>query len=228
MKWLKRRRRDQRGKELRHLVPEMKKYVSERYEPRVQYSIASPGIEDIIPEEPKIRYSLPAKPGTQFSFPEIPHEEKPKPVITNMKSFVQEAKKDMALYDSPAMENTYRSWEKKNAEKKSFSSEVMRMVKQKYIKPSDFYRPAGIDKRTFHKIKTDYGYKPSKKTAIRCCIGLHLNGEQAERLLRLAGYAFSRSEPDDLVVLFCLEHEIWDIPGINYMLYTQANGSLDD
>ena len=228
MKWLKRRRRDQRGKELRHLVPEMKKYVSERYEPRVQYSIASPGIEDIIPEEPKIRYSLPAKPGTQFSFPEIPHEEKPKPVITNMKSFVQEAKKDMALYDSPAMENTYREWEKKVAEKKSFSSEVIRMVNQKFVRPSEFYRPAGIDKRTFHKMKADYGYRPSKKTAIRCCIGLHLKGFEADHLLQLAGYAFSRSDPDDLVVLFCLEHEIWDIPGINYMLYTQATSSLDD
>ena len=77
-------------------------------------------------------------------------------------------------------------------------------------------------------MKTDYCYKPSKKTAIRCCIGLKLNGEEAEALLKLAGYAFSPNDPDDLVVKFCLENGIWDIPGINYMLYAQATGSLDD
>ena len=198
MKWLKRIRRDRRGRELRQWVPAMRTYVKVRYQPEIKYCITP----------------LPT--------------DKPIERITDMKQFAEDAKKDMALYDSPALQNTYHEWETQNSEHKSFSSEVIRMVEEKFKKPSQFYRPAGIDKRTYHKMKTDYCYKPSKKTAIRCCIGLKLNGEEAEALLKLAGYAFSPNDPDDLVVKFCLENGIWDIPGINYMLYAQATGSLDD
>ena len=57
---------------------------------------------------------------------------------------------------------------------------------------------------------------------------LKLNGEEAEALLKLAGYAFSPNDPDDLVVKFCLENGIRDIPGINYMLYRYANRPLNE
>ena len=204
MKWLKRRRRDKRGLEIQHLVPDMLRYVSERYVPTVRYSVGP------------IKYSLPPLSGDE------------KAAIPDMKKFAQEAKKDMGMYDSPALKNTYHAWEKENAEYRSFSSEVTRMVKEKYKKPSEFYRPAGIDKRTWHKISTDFGYKPSRMTAFRCCIGLKLNVEEAEALLKLAGMAFSPNDPDDLVLKFCLENGIQDIPGINYMLYRYASRPLDE
>jgi len=202
-KWLKRRRRDRRGQEIRHLVPEMFRYVKERYVPEVRYSLSS------------VKYSLPDDIGDD------------RPVVADMKKFAREAEKDMALYDSPALENTYHAWEKKNSEYKSFSSEVVRMVKERYRKTSEFYKAAGIDKRTYHKISTDFGYKPSRMTAFRCCIGLQLNVEEAEELLKLAGMAFSPNDPNDLVLKFCLENGIRDIPGINYMLYMYANRPLD-
>ncbi len=207
MKWLKRIRRAKRGREIQHLVPEMLQYVADHYVPQVQYCIDSPRIK---------KYSLPPLPGDE------------KPTITDMKSFTQEASKDMAMYDSPAMENTYHAWEKENSEYKSFSSEVIRMVKERYNKDSDFYHAAGIDKRTFHKIRSDYGYKPSRMTAFRCCIGLKLDIAEAEELLRLTGMAFSPNDPDDLVIKFCLEKGIKDIPGINYMLYTYATRPLEE
>ena len=197
--WLKRRRRDRRGQEIQYLVPEMRKYVKEQYVPNVLDSV---------------RYSFPDDIGDKKS------------VVTDMKKFVREAEKDMALYDSPALENTYHAWEKENSEYKSFSSEVVRMVKEKYKKTSDFYKAAGIDKRTYHKISTDFGYKPSRMTAFRCCIGLQLNAEEAEALLKLAGMAFSPNDPNDLVLKFCLENGITDIPGINYMLYMYASNTF--
>ncbi len=51
---------------------------------------------------------------------------------------------------------------------------------------------------------------------------------EAEELLRLAGMAFSPNSPDDLVVKFCLENGIRDIPGVNYMLYRYANRTLEE
>ncbi len=150
------------------------------------------------------------------------------PPIEDMKEFAKEAEKDIAMYDSPALEKTYHAWEKKNSEYKSFSSEVVRLVNEKFEKPSDFYRASNIDKRTYHKIKTEYDYLPSRMTAFRCCIGLQLSVEEAEELLSLAGMAFSPNSPDDLVVKFCLENGIRDIPGVNYMLYRYAGRSLEE
>lgn len=205
------KRRDRRGREIEHLVPAMLEYVSGRGKPAetpgggIRYSI----------REPEYRYSLRM-------------EEDGDAVIRNMEAFRQDAEKDMALYDSRALENTYHAWEKENSAYKSFSSEVTRMVEQKFRKTSDFYRAAGIDKRTYHKIKSDFGYKPSRLTAFRCCIGLQLDVEEAEELLKLAGMAFSPNDPDDLVVKFCLENGIRDIPGINYMLYRYATRPLNE
>ena len=208
MEWLKRRKRDQRGLEIQHLVPEMLRYVSERYKPVEQYCIgpfASPE---------RIKYSLPVSAGDVK--PDLP----PTPPIST------EEKDESELNPSPAAQE-YPAWEKKNSEYKSFSSEVMRMVNEKYRKASDFYHAAGMDKRTFHKIRSDYGYVPSRTTAFRCCIGLKLTAEEAEDLLKLAGMAFSPSDPNDLVVKFCLENGIHDIPGINYMLHRYATRTLD-
>ena len=203
MKWLKEYRKRIRGRELEHLVPGMLAYVKSKYDPHDNTGH-------------RVQYSLP----TYTTY----NQEK----ILDMKKFTEEAKKDLGMYDTPAMQNTYHAWEKENAAHTSFSAEVIRLVNQKYKKPSDFYRPAGIDKRTWSQIKTNYLYQPSKKTALRCCIGLQMNGEEAEELLKLAGYAFSPSDPSDLVVRFCLENGIWDIPGINYMLTAQELHGLDD
>ena len=70
-------------------------------------------------------------------------------------------------------------------------------------------------------------YKPSKKTAFQCCVGLHLDVPAAEKLLKLAGYALSPSEPYDLVIRFCLEKELWELDTINYLLGSFDLESLD-
>ncbi len=205
MKWLQRMRRDRRGTEIRHLVPDMLKYVKQNYVPRVQYSIDDSA--DI-----------------QFCLPSSFRDENA--AVPDAQSSAAEAEKHAAPCDPPALDTVYHAWEKENSEYSSFSSEVVRMVNERFRKTSDFYRSAGIDKRTFHKIRSDFGYKPSRMTAFRCCIGLKLNAEEAEALLRLAGMAFSPNDPDDLVLKFCLENGIRDIPGINYMLYRYATRPL--
>ena len=211
MKSLKDRRRDKRGLELEHLVPAMLRYVANQGKPAAART-------------PEIQYSIS---DSNFRYSLRMYEDEQE-IIPDMEEFKQAARKNMALYDSRALENTYHAWEKENSAYKSFSSEVVRMVEQKFRKTSDFYRAANIDKRTYHKIKSDFGYKPSRMTAFRCCIGLQLSVEEAEDLLKLAGMAFSPNAPDDLVVKFCLENDIRDIPGINYMLYRYANRPLNE
>jgi len=183
--------------QINYVKPKPQKRYSLREKSDVRYSLPS---EPVRPADPDIRYSLP------------PSDDE------DIRAVLNRASRDMSVLESHALKNYYHNWEKQNSVRKSFSSEVMRMVKEKYPKASRFYGPAGLDRRIFNKIKTDYGYQPSRNTAMRCCIGLHLNGKEAEELLKLAGYAFSPSDPSDLALRFCLDNGIWDIPSINYLL----------
>ncbi len=130
--------------------------------------------------------------------------------------------KGLSGIESPAVQRYYRSWEKKRSVTKTFSSEVTRRVEEQFARASAFYLPAGIDKRTYHKIKADYLYRPSRDTAVKCCLGLGLDDGESRELLQLAGYALSPSDPKDLVILFCLENGIRDLASVNCLL-----GSLD-
>ena len=215
MKWLQRMRRDRRGAEIRHLVPDMLKYVKQNYVPRVQLKQNY---------KPRVQYSIDDSADIQFCLPSSFRDENAD--VLDAQSSPAETEKHAPPCAPPALDTVYHAWEKENSEYRSFSSEVVRMVNERFRKTSDFYRSAGIDKRTFHKIRSDFGYKPSRMTAFRCCIGLKLNAEEAEALLRLAGMAFSPNDPDDLVLKFCLENGIRDIPGINYMLYRYATRPL--
>lgn len=146
--------------------------------------------------------------------------------VVDMERFISDAKKDSALYDSPALQKTYYQWEKQTAVRKTFSSEVMRMIQERHIRASEFYKKAGIDKRVFHTMKDDYLYKPSKETAFRCCAALGLSYADTSELLELAGYSFSPSNSRELVLRFCIENRIYDIYSINCILIALGEREL--
>lgn len=200
------RKKDYPSPKALELLPDLCAYLKAR-----AVSQTPSVLPDSINEQPSssegVRYSIPADTG--------------KPKVQYSIAFEDDWDRESGILD------TYSKWEKQNSVLKSFSSEAIRLMNQKYTKPSLFYHAAGIDKRTFHKIKTDYGYKPSRKTAFRCCVGLRLAPAEAEELLKLAGYALSPSEPMDLILRFCLENGIWDIADINYLLSSFDLEDLD-
>ncbi len=156
-------------------------------------------------EQPQIRYSL-----REPSYDETR--------IRDMGRFVEEARKDPELFETKAVRNTYHEWEKKNAARKTFSSEVMRRLKERKLSSSAFYKSVEMDKRLFHRMKSDYCYKPSRDTAIRCCLGLKLLYREAAELLQLAGYSLSPGDSRDLAIRFCFENGITDITSVNTLL----------
>ena len=146
--------------------------------------------------------------------------------ILDMKRFMSDARQDTAMFDSPALQKSYHEWERKASTKKTFSSEVLKKLNELHMKPAEFYKAVGLDKRVFHALKSDYLYTPSKATAIRCCLGLRLKYEEAIELLKLAGYSFSPSNSRELVIRFCMENEVYDLPSINYMLLAMGEEPL--
>ncbi len=146
--------------------------------------------------------------------------------IPDMSRFLSQARMDSAMYETPALKKTYHLWEKKTAVTKTFSSEVIRLLKESRTRPADFYKAAELDKRVYSSMKRDYCYSPSRITAIKCCLALHLSYPEAERLLTLAGYSLSPSLSRDLAIRFCIENGIYDIPNVNYMLEALGESPL--
>ncbi len=100
----------------------------------------------------------------------------------------------------------------------TYGEDLLFLLNQKGIKPSDWYRNALVDKRVFSKIKNDKNYHPDKLTALCLCVGAGLNLDEAKDLLQKAGYAFSNCDKRDIIFAFFIE-EIQKNPDCEYDIY---------
>ena len=81
------------------------------------------------------------------------------------------------------------------------------------------YKDAGVDRRLFSKIVSNYNYRPSKDTVLAFSLSLELNLEQAKNLLASAGYSLSNSDKRDVILSFCYERGIYNMKQVNEILY---------
>ncbi len=109
---------------------------------------------------------------------------------------------------------------------KTFSSTLFEYIDKKGISDADCYKRAGIDRRTFSKIRCDSRYKPSKGTILALSIALELNLEDTNRLLRSTGLALSESIKSDVIVKYFIVNGIYDIHKVNEMLHEFGESPL--
>jgi hypothetical protein len=92
------------------------------------------------------------------------------------------------------------------------------------------YKKALLDRRLFSKIRSNEDYHPNKKTVIALLLALKLELEQGLHLLKAAGYSLSESSVFDLVIVYCVTHELYDLDKVNEILEEMQLtplGSLD-
>jgi hypothetical protein len=88
----------------------------------------------------------------------------------------------------------------------------------KNIPDTELYKKANIDRRVYSRLKTDMKYHPGKKTVIALGLALNLNRSEMDEFLSSAGYCFNYCSAFDLVIMFCIEQEIYQIDTVNALL----------
>lgn len=102
--------------------------------------------------------------------------------------------------------------------KPTFQEMLLDLINEKNVYHIDFYKAAWIDRKLFSAIMNNKYYKPKKTTAVACCLGLRLSLLEATRLMEAAGYSLSESILWDVIIRYCIEHEIYDINQVNQIL----------
>jgi hypothetical protein len=114
--------------------------------------------------------------------------------------------------------DTLAGFIRKERKSDTFSTMLDRMRQEKEMTAAQLYNGAWIKKQLYSKIMGERNYHPSKNTVIAFCLSLQLDQEEAEELLEVAGYRFSNSSIADLVILFCLDHDLYDLHDVNALL----------
>lgn len=100
----------------------------------------------------------------------------------------------------------------------TFSNKINDILRQKNLTNKEVYNGARLDRRLFSKILSNSEYNPSKDTVICLCIGMKLNLDEAEELLKTAGYSLSNSKLDDIATKYFLVNKIYDIYVFNEVI----------
>ena len=100
-----------------------------------------------------------------------------------------------------------------------FSETLFALIDRTGKKDSDIYKRANISRQHFSKIRNDFGYKPTKATAIALALALQLDLEQTRDLIGRAGFTLSNSSKFDLIIRYFIESRNFNVVEINLALY---------
>ena len=104
-------------------------------------------------------------------------------------------------------------------EEETFSEALLKLIDAKGISDVTAYKKSNIDRKLFSKIRSNKKYSPTKRTVLAFTVGLGLSVEEADDLMARAGYAFSPCHKRDLIVLWFLENQNYDINQVNAALF---------
>lgn len=106
----------------------------------------------------------------------------------------------------------------KSTKNKTFAETLFAFIDARGLTDSEVYKKSGINRRVFSDIRCKKESVPTKRSIMALCLGLELNIDESNTLLKSAGYALSNSDKLDLIFRYCVEHGIYSIMDINTIL----------
>lgn len=110
----------------------------------------------------------------------------------------------------------------------TFSQMLLRLIDERNLTDAQVYHKANIDRRHFSKIRNNIDYAPNKKTVMAFAVALELSLDEAEDLLRAAGFSFANNSKFDIIIRFFLESGQYNVFEINEMLFAYGQPLLGE
>ena len=90
-------------------------------------------------------------------------------------------------------------------------TEILDIMTQraKFDHPPDFCNAAEISPQVYSNLRNP-NHQVSRKTVIKCIIALKLDYLDASLLMGVGGYNFDWTDKKDLIIIYCLMHNIFD------------------
>lgn len=96
---------------------------------------------------------------------------------------------------------------------------LLRLIDNSGIKSGVLCRKSNVTKSVLSKLRNVESYNPSKQMLLAFCIGMELDLKTTQELLSKAGYVLTRSSVFDVVVMYFIEHKLYDINDLNIELF---------
>lgn len=116
----------------------------------------------------------------------------PNPILADLEKFVDQNKSD------------------------KFFSVLTRIISAKNMNETEVYHKAGIDRKTFSKMRSNRSL--SKENIIALALALELEHDETTMLLASADISLNNSSLSDLIIQFCIERKIYDLFTVNELL----------
>ena len=100
-----------------------------------------------------------------------------------------------------------------------FSQTLLRLIDASGKKDAEIYNRANVSRQHFSKIRKSPDYRPTKSTALAFAIALELDMAQTRDLIGRAGYALTRSSKFDVILMYFIEKQNYNIFDINAALF---------
>ena len=104
-------------------------------------------------------------------------------------------------------------------ENPSFAAMLIKYVNERFDGDAPkVYNAAHVNRKTYSAIVGNELRPVSKTTAVQFSLALNLTRAEADEFIKSAGYAFSASILEDIIVCACIEAKIYDITDVNSLL----------
>ena len=100
----------------------------------------------------------------------------------------------------------------------TFSEKMSQLMRKYGFSSADVYKAGNVDKSLFSRLQSNPDYMPSKDTAVSIALAMKLSLEEAEDLLRRAGYTLSHAIIRDIVLECCFKKKIFNVIEVNIIL----------